>query len=133
MSTHDRFEEAIRAAHAQSLDHLSPRVRAQLAQRRRAALTGQARATPWRFALPIAAACAIGVVAIGLQGNFFNRSEPAPPPVVAAVTPKPTPTVDDIVLAQSDDTAEYAALEESPEMYAWLASDGAALAMEQRR
>jgi hypothetical protein len=128
MSTQDRFDEAIRAAHAQSLDHVSPRVRAQLAQRRRTALSGQARAIPWRFALPIAAACAMGAVAIGLQFRV-----PAPAPVVATVTPKPTPTVSEIVLAQSDDTAEYAALEESPEMYAWLASDGAALAMEQRR
>ena len=124
----DRFDEAIRAAHVQSLDHVSPRVRAQLAQRRRAALSGQARANPWRFALPLAAACAVGAVAIGLQFR-----EPAPAPIVATATPKPTPMPSDIVLAQSDDNAEYATLEESPEMYAWLASDGAALAMEQRR
>ena len=124
MSTHDRFEEAVRAAHAQSLDHVSPRVRAQLAQRRRAALSGQARANPWRFALPLAAACAVGAVAIGLQFR-----EPAQAPIVATAKPA-TPLPSDIVLAQSDDNAEYATLEESPDLYVWMASDGAVLAME---
>ena len=68
---HDnKLDDAIRAAHAQSLEHLSPRVRAQLQQRRRAALAGQApQATrsPWRFAFPLAAACAVGALALGLQ------------------------------------------------------------------
>lgn len=125
MNTDDRFDEAIRAAYAQSLDHVSPRVRTQLAQRRRAALSGQARANPWRFAVPLAAACAVGAVAIGLQFR-----EPAPAPIVATATPKPTSTPSDIVLAQSDDNAEYATLEESPDLYVWMASDGAVLAME---
>ena len=41
----DRLAQAARTAHAASLDHLSPRVRAQLAQRRRAALADNARPT----------------------------------------------------------------------------------------
>lgn len=130
MSTDDRFDEAIRAAHAQSLDHVSPRVRAQLAQRRRAALSGQARANPWRFALPLAAACAVGAVAVGLQDVLVGGREPAQAPIVATATPKPAPPPSDIVLAQSDDNAEYATLEESPDLYVWMASDGAVLAME---
>jgi len=125
MSTQDRFDEAIRAVHAQSLDHVSPRVRAQLALRRRAVLAGEARANPWRFAIPLAAACAVGAVAIGLQFR-----EPVQAPIVATATPKTTPTPSDIVLAQSDDNAEYATLEESPDLYVWMASDGAVLAME---
>ena len=57
-----RVDEAIRAQHARSLEHLSPRVRAQLQQRRRAALAGQAREASrgWRFALPLAAAATSG-------------------------------------------------------------------------
>lgn len=134
MSTHDpaldkQFDEAIRASHAQSLEHLSPRVRAQLAQRRRAALAGQARATPrsWRFAIPIAAAFAVGAIVIGL-----DRDEPAPAPMVASTTqPAPAPVVQpEPAIAAAEENTEYATLEESPDLYVWMASDGAALAME---
>jgi hypothetical protein len=125
--TTDRFDEAIRAAHAQSLDHLSPRVRAQLQQRRRAALSGEslAPARPWRFAVPLAAAFAVGAIVIGLQPR-----EPAPAQVVATVQPTPAQPA---AITQTEESVEYATLEESPEMYAWLASDGAALAMESPR
>ena len=133
MSTDDpaveqHVDEAIRASHAQSLDHLSPRVRAQLAPRRRAALAGAARATsrPWRFALPIAAACAVGAIVIGLQYD-----EPAPAPMVATTATRPAPVAPpDPAIAASEENAEYATLEESPDLYLWMASDGAVLAME---
>ena len=44
-----RFDDALRRQHATALDRLSPRVRAQLAQRRNAALRGE-RVAPARGA-----------------------------------------------------------------------------------
>lgn len=127
MNTNDRFDEAIRAVHAQSLGHLSPRVRAQLAQRRRAALAGETRATsrPWRFAIPIAAAFAVGAIVIGLE-----RDEPAPAPIVAQTTQRAPVAQPEPAIATAEENAEYATLEESPDLYVWMASDGAVLAME---
>ena len=109
------FDAAARSAHAASLEHLSARVRAQLAQRRRAALAGTPRrdAHPLRIVWPIAAAAAIGALAIGLQ-----MRTPAPAPSVAVIAP-------------TDAATTYDTLEESPDLYVWLASDDAAsLAME---
>ena len=132
----DDFDDAIRAHHAASLDRLSPRVRAQLQQRRRAALAGQApreARSPWRFALPLAAACAVGALAIGLQ----LRAPDAPAPAVAtaqpASTPAPAPRAT-TALPDTDEATASASLEENPELYVWLASDDAALmAMETSR
>ena len=45
----DAFDARVRAVHAQSLEQLSPRVQAQLAQRRRAAMQGAARRPSRRF------------------------------------------------------------------------------------
>jgi hypothetical protein len=120
MNTDDRFDDALRAAHARSLEHLSPRVQAQLRQRRRSALAGDSATAPrpWRFAWPLAAACALGAVAVSLQ--FRTPDAPTPPAVVATTAPAST----------VEETAEYATLDESPQLYVWLASDGAALAME---
>jgi hypothetical protein len=124
--TNDRFDASIRAAHADALDHLSPRTRAQLQQRRRAALAGtpaRAPANPFRFVLPLAAAFAIGAVAIGVGMRLQPESTDAAAPRVASVTPAPATTT-------TDDTA-YATLEENPDLYLWLASeDAATLAME---
>ena len=126
--TDDRFDASIRAAHADALDHLSPRTRAQLQQRRRAALAGtsaRAPANPLRFVLPLAAAFAIGAVAIGVGLRLQPESTDAAEPRVASVTPAPATTT-----TTTDDTA-YATLEENPDLYLWLASeDAATLAME---
>ena len=113
------FDAALLAAHAASLDHLSPRVRAQLVQRRRAALSGDGHrgAPALRFAWPIAAAAALGALAIGLQ--------------VRAPTPSPAPPTTVAVVAPADPSTTYDTLDESPDLYVWLASDDAAtLAME---
>ena len=124
--TDDRFDASIRAAHADALDHLSPRTRAQLQQRRRAALAGtpaRAPANPFRFVLPLATAFAIGAVAIGVGLRLQPESTDAAAPRVASVPPAPATTT-------TDDTA-YATLEENPDLYLWLASeDAATLAME---
>ena len=138
MKTDHPFEAAIRRHHAASLEHLSPRVRAQLQQRRRAALAGQRAGedrgarTPWRFALPLAAACAVGALAIGLN---LRAPEPAAP-AVATTTPAPAAalpapgTVAAVAAvanaaADTDDASAGATLEENPDLYVWLASSDA--------
>lgn len=68
----DRLAQAARSAHAASLDALSPRVRAQLAQRRRAALADNARPTAaarWpMLALGSAAALALAIGLFAMRG-----------------------------------------------------------------
>lgn len=125
----DALDAAARRAHAASLEHLSPRVQAQLAQRRRAALAG-ARPRPMLRGLQWLAGgvAAVGALALGLQlmrtpevpaAPASVASVPAPvvaPAAVAAqadapapVTPAPsvpTPVVaDPIVLAEAADAA----------------------------
>ena len=64
----DALDAAARRAHAASLEHLSPRVQAQLAQRRRTALSG-ARPRPMLRGLQWLAGgvAAAGALALGLQ------------------------------------------------------------------
>lgn len=73
----DNLAQAVRSAHAASLENLSPRVRAQLAQRRSAALAERARPAAARrwpmFALGSAAALTLAV------GLFLSRGTEAPP------------------------------------------------------
>jgi anti-sigma-K factor RskA len=137
MSTEDpavdqRVDEAIRAQHARSLEHLSPRVRAQLQQRRRAALAGQAREASrgWRFALPLAAAAAVGAIVVGVQ---LRNPDSTTAPQVAVTMPAPSVSArlaHVAAPANVDENTDYASLDESPDLYVWLASDGATLAME---
>ncbi|HKN78388.1 MAG TPA: hypothetical protein VJW16_04405 [Lysobacter sp.] len=137
MSTEDpavdqRVDEAIRAQHARSLEHLSPRVRAQLQQRRRAALAGQAREASrgWRFALPLAAAAAVGAIVVGVQ---LRNPDSTTAPQVAVTMPAPSVSARLAHVAAPaivDENTDYASLDESPDLYVWLASDGATLAME---
>lgn len=67
------IDEAARRAHAASLDHLSPRVQAQLAQRRRAAMkqaAGPAAVRVWpMLALGSAAALTLAVGLFVVRGN----------------------------------------------------------------
>lgn len=117
MNSHhdDRFDAALRARHQASLDRLSPRASAQLAQRRNAALRGEAVA-PARVGLRYAAAgfAALCALAIGLQFG----SMPAP----ASLEPG---------IASTSATPDTTMLDEDPEFYAWLASaDAQQIAME---
>lgn len=139
MKTDDRFDSAIRARHAESLEQLSPRVRAQLQQRRRAALSGQApreARSPWRFAVPLAAAAAVGALAIGLQWNGMQLGAPdARAPTVATAQSAPATRATATratapratALPDTDEATATASLEENPDLYVWLASDDAAL------
>jgi ferric-dicitrate binding protein FerR (iron transport regulator) len=108
----DHFDATLRARHQASLERLSPRVQAQLAQRRHAALRGvPARRTHgFRYAAGFAALCAL---AIGLQVGIM----PAP------TTPATSPATG----LGSATAADATLLDEDPEFYAWLASSDAQL------
>ena len=108
---HDHFDAALRARHQASLERLSPRVAAQLAQRRNAALRGLPvrRAHGFRYAAAgFAALCAL---AVGLQ---------------LGITPAPTSPAATAGLASAT-PAVATMLDEDPEFYAWLASSDAQL------
>ncbi|MFT4179960.1 MAG: hypothetical protein QM612_10975 [Thermomonas sp.] len=106
------FDRAIQQRHADAVAKLSPRVQAQLAQRRNAALRGDvpARATGFRLRHAGAAFAAVFALAIGMQ--LHNPSPVVTPP--AGSTP----------LAVQD---AGTLLDEDPEFYAWLASPDAQL------
>lgn len=108
----DALDQAARQAWQAALEHVPPGVRRQL----RPASTPRPRpALGW----PLAAACTAGALAVGLH---LHR-EPATPlaPIVAP------PVADD-----GDEAASaWAALEQAPDFYLWLASaDTAALELE---
>ena len=120
------FDARIRQAHAEAVSHLSARTCLQLQlQVRRGAATATRRkpAATRSFAWPLAAACAVGALAIGLQ---LRQPEapgtiPAPDPARALASATPDASVADA----------WTALDESPDLYLWLESDDAAmLAME---
>lgn len=108
------LDATLRARHAASLEHLSPRVQAQLAQRRNAALRGESARRGSRHGYRYAAAgfAAVFALMIGL------RFGPTPPnaalearPAVAAGTTAAEPS------------ANVTMLDEDPEFYAWLGAD----------
>lgn len=85
-NSHAALDEAARSAHVASLDRLSPRVQAQLAQRRRAALTQNTRTTGLRawpmLALGSAAALTLAVGLFVLRGNDPDELSKTHEPVV---------------------------------------------------
>ena len=116
--TDSRFDATIRARHAVAVARLSPQLRAQLAQRRAAALRGErpgARPQHLRFAVAgFAALCAL---ALGVR--LYPQAGPS--------TPTATPA--SVQLASS--TGGSLPLDEDPDFYAWLGSaDAPRLAME---
>lgn len=118
---HHDLDRALRARHAEALAHLSPRVQAQLVQRRHAALRGQrpaARHHRLRFAAAgFAALCAL---ALGLRFQSPSSETPRPGPAVVAAVATPAAAAPTTTL-----------LDEDPEFYAWLASaDARQVAME---
>ena len=95
---HTALDEAMRSAHAASLDRLSPRVQAQLAQRRRAALTRNTRDTGVRawpmLALGSAAALTLAVGLFVLRGNAPDDLPKTPEPVVTVPATDQGPGID---------------------------------------
>lgn len=91
----DRLAQAVRSVHAASLDTLSPRVRAQLVQRRRAALTARAPSSARRWPMLAMGSAAAMALAIGLFA-LRDTGTPAQGEVAVAptgVAPVPTPAV----------------------------------------
>ena len=117
----ERFDARIRQAHADAVSHLSTRTRLQLQLRRGAATTRRKPVATRSFAWPLAAACAVGALAIGLQLRQPESPGTVPSPDTALATAAPDAGVADA----------WTALDESPDLYLWLESDDAAmLAME---
>lgn len=108
------FDERLRRVHAQSLDHVSPRTRVQLRPQRASTHLATSRRHVW----PLAATCAIALVAGGI---FLRHPERiAPMPTQSMPGPNTSASAD-----SRDDTGTdiYTALDESPELYLWLASN----------
>jgi hypothetical protein len=97
-TSHTALDEAARSAHAASLGRLSPRVQAQLAQRRRAALTQNTRTTGLRawpmLALGSAAALTLAVGLFVLRGSDPDGLPKTPEPVVTVPATDALPGVD---------------------------------------
>lgn len=97
------LDEAARRAHAASLDRLSPRVQAQLAQRRRAAIKQAAESAPVRawpmLALGSAAALTLAV------GLFVVRGTDDDIAPKTAATVATSPTADTDTTASTADTS----------------------------
>ncbi|MFZ5605695.1 MAG: hypothetical protein ACOY4A_00455 [Pseudomonadota bacterium] len=117
------FDASVRARHAEALQRLSPRVQAQLAQRRNAALRGQPAPARRSHRLHFAAAglATLCALALGLQFRPVPSEAPGarlPAAALTAATPKAA-------------RAPTTLLDEDPEFYAWLgSSDARRVAME---
>ncbi|MEO5628769.1 MAG: hypothetical protein ABIQ62_03230 [Thermomonas sp.] len=112
------FDDTLRGHHDASLQALSPRVQAQLAQRRHAVLRSSLPQRSHRFGFAAAGFAALCALAVGLQ--FRNPPSPAPTPTMAVATTTAVPA-----------RAASTMLDEDPDFYAWLASaDAMQVAME---
>jgi len=123
MSTHDdRFDNAMRGLHAQAVSQVSSATRARLRVARHATARPNEQREPrrgfnWVLGSGLAAVFAI---AIGLQLRPAQTPIPATA-AIASVSAPANPTAFDA------DTA-FAALDENPDLYLWLASNGDAVA-----
>ena len=114
-----RFDQALQGHHAAALAQLSPQVRAQLAQRRIAATSGQGARRGQGVRYATAAFATLCALAIDLQ----VRPATLPGHVASADA-----TVAIVAAAGRTDSTM---LDEDPEFYAWLASsDAQQVAME---
>lgn len=112
----DRFDHLARERHAQAVAALSPQLRARLRGARHAARTAPPRrGFGWVVAGGFAALFAVGV-AWQLQPGPTTPA--ASPPLVAASAEAPDRPMGD---AEVDDL--LAALDESPDLYLWLAAN----------
>ncbi|TWT21284.1 alanine:cation symporter family protein [Luteimonas marina] len=125
MTTHDpgndRFDQAMRATHADALAHVSAATMAQLHRRRHAALSVRP-ARGLRWPLPAAAFASLLVVAVGLGFGLRMSGEAPPAPVDPAIA---------AVAAGAGIEDALDDLDQNPDFYVWLASgDADLLAME---
>lgn len=123
MNDHD-FDARLRGHHAQALANTSARTQAQLG--RRPATVATRSRSMHAFAWPLAAACAVGILVVGLQWRQTDTAATS----VSSVAASPDTVGADSLPGEGEFDA-YAALDEAPDLYLWLASsDAAALAME---
>lgn len=127
MNENHDFDARMQQQHALALGRVSARTQAQLHTRRHAAVAATQRSPMRAFAWPLAATCAVGVLAIFLQWRQPDTT-PAVTPPIAGVSDDASTGAE---LATTDLASTYAALDEAPDLYLWLASaDAATFAME---
>lgn len=110
------FDTRLQGCHQAALQQISPQVRAQLAQRRNAALRGvssNAQRSHSRFRFAAAGVAALCALAIGLR--FYPSDAPLPSPPIAAST----------ATVSGTNASGNTLLEEDPDFYAWLGTSGA--------
>ncbi len=113
-----RFEDAVRGHHLTALEQISPKARAQLAQRRQAALHGTSTHRRHRLGYAAAGFAALCALAIGVQFRSPPTPGPAPDTISASTNAVPV-------------RADSLILDQDPDFYAWLASsDAMQVAME---
>jgi hypothetical protein len=110
----DDFDAKLRRVHAQAVEHVSPRTFVRL---RPQSSPNPSPVKARRQAWPLAATCAIALIA----GGLFLRQ----PAQDAAVKPTVVTATDN-----NEPGDVYAALDESPELYLWLASNDTDLVTE---
>ncbi len=126
MNVHDDrdFDTAMRARYAQAKMQVSPRTRIQLHNRLRAALAGNVHEKHGRRpAWMLATACSLALVfGFGVQWRASNEKPPASASPMKLVAPRGA-----VAAAQpkADSGELVATLDESPDLYLWLASDDA--------
>lgn len=119
-SRDERFDHAMRALHAQSLEQVSPATRARLRVARHAAAHPSGARAPRRgFGWVLASGtAAVFALAIGLQLRPTQAPDVAPAPAVATIATS----------AGTDVDTTIATLDENPDLYLWLASNDDAIA-----
>ena len=114
----NEFDRDMRQLHADAVSQVSPQTLARLRAARHAAQAAPKRGHAWRW---VAATTFSAVLAVALGVQFLPRSGTVP-----AAQPMATTVDNDNVYSDS-----LAALDESPDLYMWLASSEAEpLAME---
>ena len=113
----DHFDHGLKQLHAAAVSHLSPQTLARLRAARHGAVpSAPQRSHAWRW-LAASAFSAVLAVVVGVQFLPPSQSLPSAQPVAAG--------------NDGNDAGNVATLEESPDLYLWLASqDAATLAME---
>lgn len=101
------FDATLRQVHAQAVEHVPMRTLTQLRPQRQAS---RDTSKPGLFAWPLAATCAIALVATGLFLRHPDRNA------------DPADTASPTIVATEEPGDVYAALDESPDLYVWLAS-----------
>ena len=116
----DHFDHGLKQLHAAAVSHLSPQTLARLRAARHGAVpSAPQRSHAWRW-LAASAFSAVLAVVVGVQFLPPSQSLPSAQPVAAGNNGN-----------DGNDAGNVATLEESPDLYLWLASqDAATLAME---